>query len=384
MTNTNNINFVSNTDTSKILNSSEIKTNTQLNTIFDVDTFGNNNGKIDEEDFQLAYTKNPTLKEKLEDLYVEFAMNNLGLTEEVGNYLVATIEMPFASNGTIDRRKIIKDKNTGKIIMKKNTLITTKEGITTVKVHKERFGAKDVKINDSEFQYSQELIEKYIIEESVDNFGNKITRFSSIPDIRNKSESERTTEEKQLLEEFDNMVKYIIESGIDYCIDPKLITSIIQQEVGFNGLSPKVVGINGKGYMQLTSAPVKDFLGYASDRRYHSTKVSQYGPELEELLISRGFNIQEAKTNAQKQELFSKIMDYLKTNKDAEFNIRFGTQILSYYMNKADGNVRIAAKNYNGSPHRETYSKNVSNYHQFQENSVPNDSTYTYQRRILI
>ena len=81
------------------------------------------------------------------------------------------------------------------------------------------------------------------------------------------------------------MIEYTIQSGIDYGVDPKLILSVIQQEVGFKGLSSNVTGKNGKGYMQLTSAPINDYLGLSSDRQYHEIKDFLYLRIQNEILI---------------------------------------------------------------------------------------------------
>ena len=133
--------------------------------------------------------------------------------------------------------------------------------------------------------------------------------------------------------------------------------------------------------MQLTSAPVNDYLGFAGGGKYYKIKDALYGPEVEELLTSRGFNVSEAVTPSQKRVLYKNIMAYLKENKDAEFNIHLGTLVLRYYMNKADGDVTKAAKYYNGSPRKEYYSQKVTEYNTELKYTVPNDTTYVYDKR---
>lgn len=373
-------NNVNNTDGRKS-SGNNVQKDMKLNTIWDVDRYGNNNGNLNEEDFAIARSKNldAKIKEKLESLYMEFVdtiFPNMG--EEVGNHIISEYSIPRL-DGNTDTRTFVRDKATGKTLLEKSTqIIDEGNGLTTVKVNIKRYNGDSVKENNVEFQYNQEALENYIINDAKDSKGNPITRFQSIPEIRNTPENERTDEQKALLEEFNNMIKYTIDSGIEYGMDPKLTLSIIQQEVCFSGLGTDVVGKNGKGYMQLTSAPIKDYLGYAWDGKYHEIKEGLYGPEVKELLISRGFNPDDAQTQAQRQALYKDIYNYFKENKDAEFNIRFGTLVLRYYLNKSNGDIAEAAKNYNGSSLKLTYSKNVMKYNEILSDTVPQDTTYRY------
>ena len=357
----------------------------KLNTIFDMDSIGNNDGTVDEEDFNIAFSKSleTSIREKVEKFYIEFVANlNPKSKREVGNQIIIEVNLPLQAEGTIEKRTIVKDRNSDKILMKKSTKIVDEgEGLVSVSFVSQRFNGNNVAENKVEYQYDKEALENYIINDAKDAKGNPITRFKSIPEIKNIPENERTPEQKALLEEFDNMLKYTIDAGVKYGMDPKYILSIIQQEVGFNGLSDKVTGVNGKGYMQLTSAPVNDYLGFAGGGKYYKIKDALYGPEVEELLTSRGFNVSEAVTPSQKRVLYKNIMAYLKENKDAEFNIHLGTLVLRYYMNKADGDVTKAAKNYNGSPLKEYYSKYVTEYYTKFKDTVPNDTTYVYDKR---
>ena len=358
----------------------------KLNTIFDMDSIGNNDGTVDEEDFNIAFSKSleTSIREKVEKFYIEFVANlNPKSKREVGNQIIIEVNLPLQAEGTIEKRTLVKDRNSDKILMKKSTKIVDEgEGLVSVSFVSQRFNGNNVAENKVEYQYDKEALENYIINDAKDAKGNPITRFKSIPEIKNIPGNERTPEQKALLEEFDNMLKYTIDAGVKYGMDPKYILSIIQQEVGFNGLSDKVTGVNGKGYMQLTSAPVNDYLGFAGGGKYYKIKDALYGPEVEELLTSRGFNVSEAVTPSQKRVLYKNIMAYLKENKDAEFNIHLGTLVLRYYMNKADGDVTIAAKYYNGGPRKDDYSRNVTkNYNTELKNTVPNDTTYVYDKR---
>ena len=232
----------------------------------------------------------------------------------------------------------------------------------TVNIHK--------KVNGIlvKFSYNKSSIEEYIINDSVDAMGNKITRFSDIPDIRRKPFFIRTKDECRKLVEFNNMINLTIQVGLEYGIDPKLIVAIMQRETGYNGLSEDVVGKNGKGYMQLTSAPINDILGgYSKNKKLYfeeNLKIDKYGPEVEELLKSRGFDVD--CPPEQRKNLVEDIMNYLKNNKDIDFNIRLGTLILRYYLNKSNGDIQLAAQNYNGNGKRGikyAYGRAVKNYY---------------------
>ena len=201
------------------------------------------------------------------------------------------------------------------------------------------------------FRYRKSAIEDYIINDAVDSNGNKIKHFAKINDIRNKPYLMRTKAECQLLVEFDNLIDCVISTGRDYKVDPNLIIAIIQKEVGFAGKSDDIVGINGKGYMQITSIPVQDMLGAYKNIHgkiiYGDTlKTEQFGVEFVKLFKSRGFNVNCSKSD--KEKLKSDIMDYLVKNEDVDFNIRLGTLILRYKLKQAKGDVQLAAQNYNG------------------------------------
>lgn len=229
----------------------------------------------------------------------------------------------------------------------------------------------DIEINTTinghkvKFSFNQAKIEDYIINKAKDSHGNRITLFKDINDIREKKPENRTQKEKDLLKEFENMIKWITHAGIDYGINPNFIVAIIQREVGFDGYGKQkgraidVTSSNGKGYMQITSAPVKDIFGW-DGRKYNQSKVSDklYGPEVVKLMASRGFDVNCPENK--KPAMVQKVLDYLKQNKDPEFNIRLGTLILRYYYYRANENIEIAAKNYNGSPQKVAYGRAVN------------------------
>ncbi len=356
------------------------------NTIFNVEDMDvNGDGKIDNNDF-----KQWTFLSKFGDLsqaalnkflkmYLDYAVKQPYNRRDVGDLTVVEFDVPF-SFGATNRKQIILDRETGETLVDKSVKIRNdKEGITSVEINTKRYGKNKVKEYNVEFQYDKGALENYVINEATDKYGNNITYFDSIPEIRNIPENERTANQKRLLNEFDSMIKSAVNAGIDYGVDPKLILSIIQEEVGFQGLSEKVTGKNGKGYMQITSSPVNDYLGLAGDKRYHEIKDFLYGPEAEELLASRGFNPKNAVTQTARKALYQNIYYYLKDNKDPDFNIRLGTIIMRYYLDKADGNVELAAKRYNGSSIKEEYAERVNKYNTILQDTVPNDTIYNYK-----
>jgi len=219
------------------------------------------------------------------------------------------------------------------------------------------------------FYYNRAAMEEYVINNATDAKGNKITYFSDIPDIRKKVCTQRTKEESRKLVEFNNMINNAINAGKDYGVDPKLILAIVQREVNFRGLSDRVTGNNGKGYMQITSAPIKDMLGGYTTKKgklrfQENLKTEEYGKEFVALLKRRGFKID--CPAAQRLTLVKDIMSYLKANKDPEFNIRLGAIILRNRLKKSNGNIQLAAQNYNGNSRRGikyAYGKAVYNYY---------------------
>ena len=225
----------------------------------------------------------------------------------------------------------------------------------------------------SDFTYNRASIEDHVINNATDKQGRKITYFSQIPTIRAKSPQARTDSEKNLLKEFDNYMEYVCKAGAEYGVDPKQIVAITQQEVGCKGLNTladgkknNVTSGNGKGYMQITSVCVVDVMGgqggSISKARFSEKIISRSNnKDFEKLLISRGFKpncpIEERKAEAEK------IWNHIISNKDPEFNIRFGTLWLRYQLQKTSGNFRKAAINYNGSGTRYQYGDSVYNFY---------------------
>lgn len=240
-------------------------------------------------------------------------------------------------------------------------------------------GAGRYKENIVEYKYNLNKIEDYIINKAYHN-GKQIKYFNEIPTIRELPEEERSENQKQLLKEFENMISFAIEAGTDYGVDPNLVIAIIQKEVTFQGLNKKACSNSGKGYMQITSAPIQDFLGYNDNKTYDATKIGNYGWEMVDLLKSRDFDPTNITTNSQKKALYKKVFNYLIKNTDPEFNIRLGTLFLRYELNKCNGNIKNTAKSYNRSSIKEEYAKLVEEYYNLLTESA-ND--FKYQNKIV-
>lgn len=218
-------------------------------------------------------------------------------------------------------------------------------------------------------------IEDHVINHATDKNGNKLTYFSRIPALREKGQDKLTAEEKNLVNEFNNYISIVCKVGKEYGVDPKKIIAITQKEVACKGLNTlangkpnNVTGGNGKGYMQITSVCVVElFEGkgnsiknatYSTDRN----KIHVYGKEMENLLKSKGFNVNCKK--GQKKAEVQKIWDYISSNKDPEFNIRFGVLWLRHRLKKANGDIKKAAINYNGHPkHKYEYGDSVNRFY---------------------
>ncbi|MBR1776942.1 hypothetical protein IJ750_07715 [bacterium] len=234
---------------------------------------------------------------------------------------------------------------------------------------------KDANGVNVDFTYNRASIEDYVINRGVDSSGRALSYFSEIPNIRKKPANERTKTENNLLKEFENYISTVCKVGEEYGVDPKFIIAITQREVGFKGLNQTadgknnpVTGGNGKGYMQITSVCVVDVMGGSgntiSSAKYTTDKnnIPKYGKEMRDLLKSHGFN-PDCSKNLKAGEA-QKIWEYIKSNKDPEFNIRFGTLMLRYQLKKSNGDMRIAAQNYNGHPkHKINYGKAVKSFY---------------------
>lgn len=350
------------------------KNNVILKSVFDIDKLGNNNGQIEEEDFTQALENKKWINYRIliENFYREFMVMKseiFNTTNTIGNYDIIEMKAPFSPKGSIEKIKVVRDKNTQKTLSQTKTIITENNGTKTVTVEITKWNGDKTSTKTTSFDYNQNLLEYYVINQGVDKKGNKIEYFKNIPEIRSLPESERTSEQKNKLEEFDNLISYVIDSGIEYGVDPKAILAIIQEEVCFKGLTDKASSNKGKGYMQLTTIAVADMLnGIKNCHNYKTAEFTNglnfkaYGTEIIELFTSRGFDIQNAKTTNEKRELLRRVMNYLIKNKDPEFNIKLGTIKLRQTLNKFNDDFKKAAEKYNASDSAKKYSERTFEY----------------------
>lgn len=127
----------------------------------------------------------------------------------------------------------------------------------------------------------------------------------------------------------------IVDVSKKYDMDYKLVASVIKQETHFKQESS---GKNGKGLMQLTSITLKDMF----------QRPNVYDEKAGALL--------------QKYKTPQALMKAVK--EDPKVNIEVGVICLKHKLKGAKGNYKRALVNYNGSPHKESYSKSVmNNYH---------------------
>ena len=318
------------------------------------------------------------------------------------------------------------DKN-GKLLNETRSVYSVSDnGVCDVSFSRKSYHGKMLHEHEMTYQYSVEGIEEYIMKNS------KGGMYANINDLRKKVDMNLATgNEIKLVHQFDELVSAVLNAGVDYGVDPNLILSIIRQETEFDGLNKDATGLKGKGYMQLTTAPIRDFLGYVSKEiddgdndpktkahEYYYAKIlkdSEYGWEMKELLLSRGFdpdlansltgteivetsvtkNSKTVKTRVvkkrnEKEKLVNAILNYLIKNQDTDFNIRLGTLVLRYYQKnkgyETPGNVRQTAFNYNGnSALQRGYSINVDKYYKQLRDTIPieekRDTLYQYQVR---
>ena len=215
-------------------------------------------------------------------------------------------------------------------------------------------------------------IEEYIINNCYAERNNK-RHYADIEQIRNTPEAERSPEQIDLLNEFDNLVTSIIETGCEYGVDPRLITAIIKQETGFDG---NQVGDSGKGLMQITSPPI-DYMVRACKGSFGDTMKQYLCTDFVDLCKSRGLDLTNLKSETDIKKAVNQIISWLtnvKKTKDYDFNIKLGTIILRYNLDRANGNVNVAARNYNGSALKYKYSENITRFY----NTLCGDEKATY------
>lgn len=232
------------------------------------------------------------------------------------------------------------------------------EGTYIIETTRQNNNGEDI---TTSYVVNKSELEDYIINNSFAERNNK-RHYADIEQIRNIPEHERTQAQIDLLNEFDSMVTSIIEAGCEYGIDPRLITAIIKQETGFNY---RCVGNKGQGLMQITSSPV-DYMLRAVMGSYSSKIANYFNTDFVDLCKSRGIDITNLKTdsdvNRAKQQIISLLNNVEKTG-DYDFNIKLGTILLRYNLDRAKGNVSVATRNYNGSSLKYEYSRCVTGFY---------------------
>ena len=218
-------------------------------------------------------------------------------------------------------------------------------------------GVKYVNGKKTTFTYKRSALENYIIKYT-NNLGDSAgVSFAKIPNIRKKGIAFRTKEESRLLLEFNNLVNGVINASSDYEVDPRLVLAFIQKEVKFDGISKNAIGNSGKGYMQLTSVVIEDMLGKGEKGYQKELKTSVYGEEIIELFKSKNFNVD--CPPEKREHIASKIKNYLKTNKDTDFNIRIGTLLIRRHLKTTKGNIEKTGQLYNTV--YDSYGKSIKN-----------------------
>lgn len=315
--------------------------------------------------------------------------NNLSVKQVIDN----TDGNPSDEDSTVTEVDNLKNYGDAEIIVNKNFDKDTKNTSIAYK-KRQRNNSKEI-MHEANFTYNKEMLEDYIINKATDSNGNKLY-FGDVKSIRETLPEERTPEQINLLNEFENFINYVLEAGNDYGVDPKQIIAIIQKEVGFDG-SKK--GEKGNGYMQITSITVADILNnlryklrgtekrgfYVEKTKYEKgLKQDLYGSDIIELFNSRGFKLTNNMTKAEKDAFLGEVVTYLRKNTDPEFNIRLGTIFLRAKLLKNDGDFTKAARDYNGNNKKrggtmikDDYAKKVTKFYDAISEDLP-ETTYEF------
>ena len=336
-----------------------------------VDSLGDSDGELTEKDFEIIEQSKLYIPDYVKK-YIEACKQFLykSMTKVSDNYVIETTKMGTEAVSPMvpmnKEKQVYKDKISGKTVKTvERSFGINSDGSQSVRYLSEQVWSKyETRCNEVEFSYSRSAIEDYVINSDQ-------SYFKDIKNIRNKPKNKLTEEDNKKLSEFNSMIDYVIESGVEYGVDPNLITSIIRREVKYNG---NKTGKNGQGYMQLTSIVIQDYLGLY-EGKYYDLKDNKYGPELKELLLSRGFNPDVSAS--ERGKLAANIFNYLAENNDKEFNIRLGTLVLRNQLNKNDGDAKMAAYHYNGNASlQKNYAAAVDKFYKDMVSVYPSDSLY--------
>ena len=136
----------------------------------------------------------------------------------------------------------------------------------------------------------------------------------------------------QLKNNQDRLAYDIVKIAKEYDSDPIAIACIIKKETHFD---IKKNSPTGKGAMQLTRLPVKDMF----------ERTSIYDPKLVPIVTA--------------YKTYNNL--YEEIQKNPILNIKIGTILFKYYLARANGNVKVALRNYNGTNVKEKYANEVYN-----------------------
>ena len=130
----------------------------------------------------------------------------------------------------------------------------------------------------------------------------------------------------------NRIAEYIVKIAKEYGADPIHIACIAKQETHF---TENLNSTNGKGMMQITKIATKDMF----------SRPNFYHKKLKEI-TSRYRNYGELYSDIQKKPLL---------------NMRIGVLLYEARLREANGNIRTALINYNGSSRKYTYASSIIN-----------------------
>lgn len=159
----------------------------------------------------------------------------------------------------------------------------------------------------------------------------------------------------------NKMTDMIMQAANETGIDPIIIASIAKQETHYNQNVPFA---NGSGIMQLTTISIKDM--------YQRPNV--YDAQMKQLMKKYGSwdKIAAAKKKNPSLDLgkfgnllyqygsVEKLRDAMR--KDPQLNIKLGAYLFKQKLNAANGDVKKALVNYNGSSIKLAYAQSVMGY----------------------
>ena len=187
---------------------------------FDIEFDYKNINNINDLNVEINKIENLVRKEIKNSYYIETREED-GFTQIIESYKT--------KNGQIFN-KIMKDKD-GKILSDfERKIEKSASGTYSVSINRKSYHGNVVHEHNIAYQYTIEGIEDYIIKNS------RKDKFANIRELMEKEKHGATNHEEQaLIDEFNVLVRTVIDTGNDYGVDPNLIISIIHQETDFDG-----------------------------------------------------------------------------------------------------------------------------------------------------